>query len=93
MFSETGFKRLAAVCTIISIVIIVFACYGLILLIDGSSLLDREVVFFGAFSVIAVSVLAILVTLLTRRTREALEDEVTFLRTRIMELEKAVNQK
>jgi len=93
MFSETGFRRLAGVCTVISIVIIVFACYGLIMLIDNGSLMDREVIFFGAFSIIAVSVLAILVTLLTRKTREALEDEVIFLRTRIIELEKAVNGK
>ncbi|RJE88413.1 hypothetical protein D3P07_10430 [Paenibacillus sp. 1011MAR3C5] len=93
MLSETGLKWLAAVCTVFCIVIIVFACYGLLMLIEGGSLLDREVVFFGAFSVIAVSVLAILVTMLTRRTREALEDEVAFLRNRIMELEKAVNPK
>ncbi|REK75034.1 hypothetical protein [Paenibacillus paeoniae] len=91
MFSETSFKKMAAACTVISIVIIVFSCYGFILLFDRH--IDSEVIFFGAFSILSVSALTILITLLTRKTREALEDEVTFLRNRIMELEKVVNKK
>ncbi|WP_028560148.1 hypothetical protein [Paenibacillus pinihumi] len=93
MYSEKGLKKFAIICIIMSVIVFGFACYGLVLLSDHRHLLATDfdlLFFFGAFSVIALCVQSVAITLLSFTTRKSLGDEAEKLRTRIIELEKKI---
>lgn len=93
MYSESRLKSITVVSTIVSFVVIFFSCRILYYIIGSRRLISEEVFYIGIFSTIILCVLSIIVTLLAYRTRKSLEDEVIYLRARIMDIEKELNIK
>lgn len=91
MHSNSNLSKFTVVGVLISILILGFSCFGLILLFDRRYLLPSDydlVFFFGAFSVVALSLISIFITLLAHRTNKTMYEELEILHSRIAEMEK-----
>ncbi|RJE87716.1 hypothetical protein D3P07_15535 [Paenibacillus sp. 1011MAR3C5] len=95
MYSTEILKKFTILNAVFSIVVIIFSCYGVIILIDRrhQHTADFEMaLYFFLFLIFTASLLSIFLTYSIHRIREALEFEISSLRNELAQHEKRVDQ-
>lgn len=95
MSTGTEFKKLITMAVIISIVSCCLFVFGLMLMINNDGLFNTDympAMKMGIYSLGIIAVLSIFITVMIAKIFKSLQDELSFLRVRISELEKKINK-